>query len=135
MMESVAFGCRPGAARSSGAKSMAQEAASAEAPVKVACIQMEPRIGDKPGNLKKTERMIREAAKQGARLLVLPELCNSGYMFKSRVEAFELSEPVPGGQTTKLWTRLAAELGLTIVAGICELEGNALYNSAVVIDP
>ncbi|MGD9743704.1 MAG: nitrilase family protein [Dongiaceae bacterium] len=114
---------------------MAQEAASAEAPVKVACIQMEPRIGDKPGNLKKSERMIREAAKKGARLLVLPELCNSGYMFKSREEAFGLAEPVPGGQTTKLWTKLAAELGLTIVAGICERDGNALYNSAVVIDP
>jgi len=111
------------------------ETPAAEAPVRIACIQMEPRIGEKAANLRKSEAMIREAAGQGARLLVLPELCNSGYMFKSRAEAFELSEPVPGGETCDLWRRLAHELGLTIVAGICERDGGALYNSAAVIGP
>ena len=108
------------------------ETAAAEAPVRIACIQIEPRIGEKPVNLRVTEAMIREAAAKGARLLVLPELCNSGYMFKSRAEAFELAEPAPSGESCDLWRRLAHELGLTLVAGICERDGNALYNSAVI---
>jgi predicted amidohydrolase len=107
----------------------------AEAPLRVACVQMEPVIGDKSGNLAKSERMIREAAAAGAKLIVLPELANSGYMFKTRDEAFALSEPVPGGETTDLWGRLAKMLGVTIVAGICERDGNALFNSAVTIGP
>jgi predicted amidohydrolase len=111
------------------------ETASAEAPLRIACIQMEPHVGDKAGNLAKSEAMIRAAAGQGARLLVLPELCNSGYVFKSRAEAFELSEPVPGGESCDIWRRLGHELGVTLVAGICERDGSALYNSAVVIGP
>jgi N-carbamoylputrescine amidase len=114
---------------------MENETNIAESPLRVACIQMEPRIGDKPGNLQKSERMIRDAAKAGARLIVLPELSNSGYMFQTRDEAFGLAEPIPDGETCRLWARLANETGVTLVAGICERDGAALYNSAVVIGP
>jgi N-carbamoylputrescine amidase len=79
--------------------------------------------------------MIEEAASQGARLIVLPELCNSGYVFASREEAFELSEPVPDGPATKAWSEAAARHGLHVVAGISERAGDVLYNSSVVIGP
>jgi predicted amidohydrolase len=114
---------------------MENETSVAEAPLRVACIQMEPHIDEKTGNLQKTERMIRDAAKTGARLIVLPELSNSGYMFQTRDEAFGLAESIPDGETCRLWTQLASETGATLVAGICERDGAALYNSAVVIGP
>jgi N-carbamoylputrescine amidase len=44
-----------------------------------------------------------DAADKGARLIVLPELCNSGYVFASRHEAFTLAAPVPNGPTSEVW--------------------------------
>ena len=65
-----------------------------EALVRVACIQMEPVVGEKDRNIQKSLSMIAKAADEGANLLVLPELCNSGYVFRSREEASELAEAV-----------------------------------------
>ncbi len=50
----------------------------AESPITVACIQMEPRIGEKETNVVRSLEKIAEAAAKGAKLFVLPELCNSG---------------------------------------------------------
>ena len=47
-----------------------------EAAIKIACIQMQPVVGEKKRNLQTSLAMIEEAASQGARLIVLPELCN-----------------------------------------------------------
>ncbi len=106
-----------------------------EATVRVACIQMEPRVGQKAENIQHSLDLINQAADAGATLLVLPELANSGYVFETRDEAFALSEPVPGGETYKAWADVAARRHLYIVAGICERDGEALYNSSVVIGP
>ncbi|MGH7069715.1 MAG: nitrilase family protein [Acetobacteraceae bacterium] len=108
---------------------------AAESEITVACLQFEPIVGDTPGNIAKTLRLIDEAAGKGARLLVMPELCNSGYMFDSRTQAFKLAEEVPAGPTARVWIGKAREHGLHIVAGIAEREGQSLYNSAVVIGP
>ncbi len=103
--------------------------------VKVACIQMEPVVGDKSRNVRRSVEMIEQAAAQGAQLVVLPELCNSGYVFESMEEARALAEPVPGGPTVDAWSEVAARLGLHVVAGIDEADGDTLYNSSVVIGP
>lgn len=79
--------------------------------------------------------MINEAAKNGANLIVLPELANSGYVFNSREEAFELSEEIPKGKTTKAWMDAAAKNNVYIVAGINERDNNLLYNSSVIVGP
>ena len=105
------------------------------APVRVACCQFAPQVGDKAGNLARSADAIERAARQGARIVVLPELCNSGYVFESRAEARALAEPFAEGETTALWCGLAAELKLHIVAGFCERAGETLYNAAAVIGP
>jgi predicted amidohydrolase len=107
----------------------------AESPITVACIQMEPRIGEKEANVARSLEKIAEAAAKGARLIVLPELCNSGYVFASRPEAFALAEAVPEGPTTSAWMEAARRHGAVIVAGICERAGDALYNTAVIVGP
>ena len=106
-----------------------------EATVKIACIQMEPIIGEKERNVQRSLGLIEEAAVNGAHLLVMPELCNSGYVFDSREEAFALAEEIPNGPTCRSWTEAAQKHGLHIVAGINERDGQALYNAAVVIGP
>ena len=114
---------------------MARRKTRDEAAVKIACIQMEPEVGKKDHNVSRSVEMIGEAAGNGASLVVLPELCNSGYVFETREEAFALAEPVPGGPTTEAWSAIAAEHKLHIVAGINERDGQALYNTSVVIGP
>ena len=106
-----------------------------EAAVKIACVQMEPVVGKKEQNVRRTLELIETAAAQGARLVVLPELANSGYVFASREEAFALAEEVPYGPTSQAWMDVARRHGLHLVAGINERDGQALYNAAVVIGP
>lgn len=100
----------------------------------VACCQLAPKIGDLAYNRTLTERAIRQAALQGAHVVVLPELVQSGYVFADRSEALSLAETADG-PTLQLWQALARELNLVIVGGFCErLPGDELANSAAMID-
>ena len=103
--------------------------------LQVSCIQFEPLIGDVVGNLARSSTLIRDAAASGSRLIVLPELANTGYVFESLEEAQGLAEPVPDGRSAQAWSALAQELGIHLVAGITERDGDALYNSALVTGP
>lgn len=106
-----------------------------EAEIRVASIQMEPIVGDKDRNIRHSLDLIRQAADNGATLIVLPELANSGFVFESREEAFTLAEAVPGSATCDIWAGITDELGIWIAAGISERAGEKLYNSAVLIGP
>ncbi|VVP54599.1 (R)-stereoselective amidase [Pseudomonas fluorescens] len=100
----------------------------------VACCQLAPKIGDLVYNRKLTERAIRSAAHQGAQVVVLPELVQSGYLFADRNEALSLAETTEG-PTLRLWSALARELNIVVVGGFCErMEGDELGNSAAMID-
>ncbi|WP_223542868.1 nitrilase family protein [Pseudomonas sp. GL-B-12] len=100
----------------------------------VACCQLAPKIGDLAYNRTLTERAIRQAAFQGAQVVVLPELVQSGYLFADRFEALSLAETTDG-PILQLWHALARELNLVIVGGFCErLPGDELANSAAMID-
>jgi N-carbamoylputrescine amidase len=106
-----------------------------ETKVRIACIQMQPAIGKVEDNVAHSVGLINRAVELGAKLVVLPELSNTGYMFQSREEAFALSEPIPDGPTVKAWSKIAAKHKLHLVAGICERDGAKLFNSAVLIGP
>lgn len=106
-----------------------------ESQFRVACLQMQPHVGRKDENVARSLELIAEAAGNGAQLVVLPELCNSGYMFATREQAFALAEEVPTGPSSTSWAEAASEHDVFIVAGIAEREGEKLYNSAVVIGP
>lgn len=103
--------------------------------VKIACCQIEPRVGHKEENVKQTFKFLERAASEGAEVILVPELSNTGYVFETRREAFELSEEVPEGETTRMWEEYAKGHGLYIAAGICEREGDRLYNSSVLLGP
>ncbi|MEE7438402.1 nitrilase family protein [Methylobacterium oryzae] len=114
---------------------MVQANDPARPPIRVSCIQFEPEFGAVDANMARASDLVRAAAAEGGRLIVLPELASTGYVFESAAEAAALAEPVPDGPTTRAWAALAAELGVHIVAGIAESAGETLYNAAVIVGP
>ena len=100
-----------------------------------AAIQYDCRFMDKEYNLEQLTRLVRQAAGQGAKLVVLPEMCATGYYFDSQEQAAQVAEPVPEGKTTQLFMALARELDCYIVAGLPEQEGARFYNTAVLVGP
>jgi len=104
------------------------------APVLVAACQVSLQVGQLERNRAAAAAAIRQAAGRGARIVVLPELTPSGYVFTDPAEARSLAEP-GDGPTAAQWARLAARNDLVIVGGFCELgAGGRLYNSAMLVD-
>jgi predicted amidohydrolase len=100
---------------------------------RVTCAQMPLAIGDTTGNGTTSATAIEAAARDGAQIVVLPELASSGYVFADRAELASLAEPRDGAAITE-WANLAEAFGLTIVAGFPEAAGEKIYNSAAVVD-
>ena len=98
--------------------------------VRLGVAQIEPVVSKPSMNFKRTEKALKRAAAENVDVLVLPELANSGYVFKNRDEAIKNSEEVPGGKTCQLLSQSSKEDTL-VVSGVCEREGDELYNSAV----
>ncbi len=86
-------------------------------------------------NMQKTVERIREAAQKGAQIVCLQELFRSLYFCDVEdYENFKLAEPIPG-PTTDAFEKLAAELGVVIVASLFEQRAQGLYhNTTAVID-
>ena len=86
-------------------------------------------------NLERIEAGIREAARQGAQLVVLQELHNSLYFCQTEnTELFDLAETIPGPSTER-FGKLAKELGVVMVSSLFERRATGLYhNTAVVIE-
>lgn len=101
---------------------------------RVTCCQIPLRIGDTSGNRVTARMAIEQAARDGAQIVVLPELASSGYVFANRSELVSLAEPRDGAAIAE-WANLADVFGLTIVAGFPEAAGDKVYNSAAVVDP
>ncbi|MEV1287372.1 nitrilase-related carbon-nitrogen hydrolase [Micromonospora sp. NPDC049679] len=103
-------------------------------PVQVACCQVRLAVGDVDGNRDRVRRAVEAAAAAGARIIVLPELANSGYVFTDAAEARSLAEPIDGPTVTG-WSELARRLDVLLVGGFCELDADGrVRNSAVVVD-
>ncbi|WP_198668931.1 nitrilase family protein [Homoserinimonas sp. OAct 916] len=109
-------------------------AITANAKTTVACCQLALAVGDIAGNRAKARAAIIEAADVGAKVIVLPELCNTGYMFTDLDELRPAAETVDGPTVTE-WAELARERDLIIVGGFVEAgdDGN-VYNAAVAVD-
>jgi len=90
---------------------------------------------DTRANVDGLKEMIRECARQGAELIVLPELHNSLYFCQTEdPEMFDLAEPVPGPSTEE-YGALARELGVVMVLSLFERRMAGLYhNTAVVLE-
>jgi predicted amidohydrolase len=102
--------------------------------MKLACIQFTPAFLDRDETIRRLDPWLDEAAGAGgADLVVLPELCNSGYDFGSRDEAFACAERAEDGAFLAHLARRCSELDCEIATGFCERAGDELYNSAALV--
>jgi predicted amidohydrolase len=88
-------------------------------------------LGDVDGNLARIAAATRAAAAGGARLIVLPELATSGYVFASRAEAEAAAITADDARLAALSVAVPANGAL--VVGFAERSGDVLFSSAAVI--
>ncbi|MBI3851599.1 MAG: carbon-nitrogen hydrolase family protein [Verrucomicrobia bacterium] len=116
-------------------------AADADTPqtVRVAGIVLKWIRADKEANYRRAEPMIREAAANGAKIVCTTECFLDGYAIKDKSIPLEeyraLGEPIPSGKYFQKLTSLAKELKIHLVAGMLEADGDARYNTSVLIGP
>ncbi|MFW9816061.1 MAG: nitrilase-related carbon-nitrogen hydrolase [Candidatus Thorarchaeota archaeon] len=97
--------------------------------MRLAVGQMEPVITNVEENIIRIRGLLEEAEKRSIEVLVLPELCNSGYVFENKEEAVASSEEIPEGPLSSILLEWS-EQDKMVVAGICERTEKGLYNSA-----
>ena len=88
---------------------------------------------DADSNLSVIEARVAEAAKRGARLVLLQELHNGAYFCQHEsVQEFDLAEPIPGPSTERLG-RLAKQHGVVLVSSLFERRAAGLYHNTAVV--
>lgn len=102
--------------------------------VKVAAVQMNPKLMQNALNLEKMLLRIQETASKKVQLTVFPECALTGYLFRSREEALPYAETIPGPATDKI-SELCQKLGVYVVFGLLEIDNGRLFNSAVLVGP
>ena len=76
--------------------------------VKIACCQISPAVGDKPGNLERVQAAVARAAAEGAVVVVLPELANTVVTPRSRIAASSSRTPSNGWISPSMGSNSAA---------------------------
>ena len=99
----------------------------------VGFMQFAPILGDLQATMDRIDKLSERCA--GIDLLVLPELCNSGYNFESQEQAWVTSEEIGNGAFLQFLELLCRRLGCYLVSGLNERQGSRLYNSAVLVGP
>lgn len=101
--------------------------------MKVGYMQFAPVLGNLQATMGTIDRL--SAGCVGVDLLVLPELCNSGYNFRSGQQAWETSEEIEGSRFLEFLRTVCQRLDCHLVTGFNERQGDHLYNSAVLLNP
>jgi predicted amidohydrolase len=107
--------------------------------VRVAGVVLKWVRGDKDANFRRAEPLIREAARRGAQVVCTTECFLDGYAIADKTIPLDdyrrLGEPIPGGAYFRRLAALAGELKIYLVAGMLEADGDARYNTAVLLGP
>jgi len=102
--------------------------------VRVGLIQMTC-AAERKVNVDRAESFVREAARRGAHIVLLPEVFHERFFVVALdMKYLDLAEPIPGPITERMQA-LAKELGIVLVVPLYErVERSVYYNAAVVID-
>jgi predicted amidohydrolase len=102
--------------------------------IKIASVQMDPKLMQNGKNLDSMLDSARKAADQQAKLIVFPECSLTGYVFTSREEALPFAETIPGPSTEKM-AALCKEKDVYVVFGLIEKDGDKLFNAQSFVGP
>ncbi len=128
-----------------------REAPAPPTEVKVAAIQCSSRLGDVAANRAKITALVEEAARRGAKIIVLPEAAITGYLSQDLKRNWHLkgwpiegvfegvdphgaAEPVPG-PSTKHFCRLADRLDVYVTIPLVEVVDDTFYNTVCLASP
>jgi len=86
-------------------------------------------------NIKKADHLVRQAAAQGAQIILLQELFETPYFCqKEKLEYYEYATELKHNKAVKHFKKLAKELNIVLPISFYEKKNNARYNSLAVID-
>ncbi|MDY0928123.1 nitrilase-related carbon-nitrogen hydrolase [Enterobacter ludwigii] len=104
--------------------------------IKVATIQFEPTLFRKEENVARLLALASQAARDGARLIVMPEMATTGYCWQDRAEVAPFVETADG-PTSQAFAALAREFNCYLVFGMPERDAvtDIFYNSALLVGP
>ncbi len=107
--------------------------------IRVAAAQFEIRDHDPAYNLSRVRDLTRRAVDLGAEIVSFHEGCIPGYTWIQRLtkeELLKVAEPVPDGPSIKELTKIAAEFGVVVMAGLFERDAeDKVYNCYVTVGP
>ena len=102
--------------------------------VTVSAVQMAMSVSVS-NNVATAERLVRQAAAEGAQIVLIPELFEGPYFCIDMLpEHFARAQPIEGHPTVAHFRALAAELGVVLPLSVYEKANNATYNTVVMID-
>src|SRR5665213_194251 len=99
--------------------------------VKITLIQFTPEFANPTHNLQQIAGLLQGVETD---IILLPELCTTGYSFLSKEEAFDAAEG-PDGQSATFFKQLATTHKAMVIAGFAEKNGDKVYNSALIALP
>lgn len=100
---------------------------------KIGYIQLAPVLGDLGATIRKIDEILNQVI--SADILVLPELCNSGYNFMSYEQAWKTSEEIECSLFIQYLEDICKKNNFFIVSGFNERYRDVLYNSAILVSP
>ncbi|MBT4041623.1 MAG: N-carbamoylputrescine amidase [Rhodospirillales bacterium] len=92
-------------------------------------------LADTEANIENAEKLVRQAAGQGAQLILLQELFQNQYFCQIEDPAyFKLAKPFEANSAIEHFKALARELKVVLPIGFFEKSNNAYFNSVAIID-
>lgn len=102
--------------------------------VTVAAVQMQCST-DVTENIKKADKLVREAAAKGAQIILLPELFERQYFCQERrYEYYHFAKSVEENDAVRHFSKLAKELSVVLPISFYERDVNRLFNTVAIID-
>ncbi|PLX14571.1 MAG: carbon-nitrogen hydrolase [Marinilabiliales bacterium] len=98
---------------------------------KIAQIQFKPILGNINLNTANAEKLISKC--NNSDIIILPELSDTAYNFPDRNYAIEVSHKVNENPFAKMLMNKSEEMNTCIISGICEKEGQYLFNSSIIV--
>jgi hypothetical protein len=100
--------------------------------LKAAIVQLDVTPAPTAVRLARAEQLITQAAQDGAQLIALPEVFNTGYRYSD--ENFQRAEPLDGPTVT--WMKdLSARLNVHLAGSILLRDGGEVYNALLLTAP
>lgn len=98
--------------------------------MKIGFLQLRPKFGEVKRNVREAKSILKNISDA---TIVLPELFNTGYLFRSMDELKDLAESTLSGYTVKEMKTIARRKKLNLIFGMAESKKGKFYNTAVLI--